>query len=256
MAKASEKQKNIYYIHFDSIDSTNTWTKENAHLLDPTQVTCITAQEQTLGRGRNLRKWLSPKGENIYATIYFCLPRSFPWLPNLGQILSLSCARILKEKGFFPKIKWPNDLLLEGKKVAGILCEVVTFDDRLGIVLGVGINVNMSEELLKTIDQPATSLAQLSGRTWHVEQILEPILQQFLKDLELLKNQGFPPFQQLYEDFLAFKGEQVSFNDGIEKIYGTCDSIDINGKLRLTLPSGERAAFTAGEIKFKKSGTN
>ena len=244
-------KKNIYYIHFDSIDSTNTWAKQNAHLLDAREITCITAQEQTAGRGRHLRKWLSPKGDNIYATLYFCLPRNFSSLSNLGQILSLSCAKVLQEKGFAPKIKWPNDLLLEGKKVAGILCEAVSFEENLGIILGFGINVNMSEELLSKIDQPATSLAQLSGRPWQLEQILEPILQQFLEDLEKLKIGGFSPFQKTYESLLAYKDELICFHDGADKIKGFCTSIGADGRLTMILESGEKATFAAGEIKFQ-----
>src|SRR5580700_2479453 len=177
--------KSINYIHFDTIDSTNTWTKKNAATLDSNQLTCVTALEQTAGRGRFSRKWLSPKGQNIYATLYFCLPKECSYLINLGQILSLSSISVLQKKGFSPQIKWPNDILLEGKKVAGILCETIVLEDKLGAILGIGMNVNMSQELLDTIDQPATSLAQLSGQTWSLEQILEPILKQFLKDLDI-----------------------------------------------------------------------
>ncbi len=283
--------KNINYIHFDTIDSTNTWTKKNAANLDPNQLTCITALEQTAGRGRFFRKWLSPKGQNIYATLYFCLPIGCPYLINLGQILSLSCISVLipkimqklaakprqspgieslttqsrelslrfssqllhdlgyKKKGFCPQVKWPNDILLNHKKVAGILCETVPFEDRIGIVLGIGINVNMSQELLDLIDQPATSLAQLSGQTWTLEQILEPIAKQFLIDLDLLKKQGFGPFRDEYEALLAFKGESITCNDGIQTLKGICHSINCDGRLNLLLPDGTMATLNAGELK-------
>jgi BirA family biotin operon repressor/biotin-[acetyl-CoA-carboxylase] ligase len=241
--------KNIYYIHFDTIDSTNTWTKKNAASLDPNQLTCVTALEQTAGRGRFFRKWISPKGQNIYATLFFCLPKQSPFLINLSQILSLSCIEVLKKKGFHPQIKWPNDILLDGKKVAGVLCETVSFEDRIGIVLGIGINVNMSKELLETIDQPATSLAQLSGQTWTLEQILEPVLKQFLKDLETLQEQGFEPFRPIYDQLLAFKGQAITCNDGIKTIKGVCHSIDPEGKLNLLLPDGKISKLSAGELK-------
>lgn len=245
-----ERFKSIYYIHFDSIDSTNTWTKNHAHELDPYQVTCVTAMEQTSGRGRWNHKWLSPKNQNIYATLYFCIPRTCPYIHNLGQILSLSCAKVLKNKGFSPEVKWPNDLLLNGKKVAGILTELVVFNQHFGIILGIGINTNMSQELLDTIDQPATSLSQLSGQTWTIEQILEPLLQQFLDDLALLQEQGFKPFQATYEALLAYKGKTISSSDGVKQFTGICHSINEEGRLNLLLPSGEMIALTAGEIKF------
>jgi BirA family transcriptional regulator, biotin operon repressor / biotin---[acetyl-CoA-carboxylase] ligase len=243
--------KNIYYIHFDTIDSTNTWTKKNAATLDPSQLTCVTAQEQTAGRGRFYRKWISPKGQNIYATLYFCLPRTCPHIINLGQILSLSCIAVLKKKGFQPKVKWPNDILLDGKKVAGILCETVSFEDRIGIVLGIGINVNMSQELLETIDQPATSLAQLSGQTWTLEQIIEPVLKQFMKDLDILLTQGFEPFRSNYEELLAFKGESIACHDGLKTVKGICHSINSDGRLNLLLPDGHITTLSAGELKLK-----
>lgn len=243
--------KNIYYIHFDTIDSTNTWTKKNAATLDPDQLTCVTALEQTAGRGRFFRKWLSPKGQNIYATLFFCLPKDSPYLINLGQILSLSCIAVLKKKGFLPQIKWPNDILLDGKKVAGILCETVSFDDRTGIALGIGINVNMTQELLDTIDQPATSLAQLSGQTWTLEQILDPVLKQFIKDLEILQAEGFDAFRLAYDQLLAFKGETISCTDGLKTIKGVCHSINSDGRLNLLLPDGQISTLSAGELKLK-----
>lgn len=243
--------KNIYYIHFDTIDSTNTWTKKNAATLDSNQLTCVTALEQTSGRGRFFRKWLSPKGQNIYATLYFCLPRECPYIINLGQILSLSSIAVLKKKEFSPQIKWPNDILLDGKKVAGILCETIFFEDRIGVILGIGINVNMSQELLETIDQPATSLAQLSGQTWTLEQILEPVLKQFLKDLDILLNKGFEPFRPGYEKLLAYKGETIAYNDGFKMIKGICHSINPDGRLNLVLPDGQVTTLSAGELKLK-----
>lgn len=244
------RPKNICFIHFDTIDSTNTWTKKNAATLDPNQLTCVTALEQTAGRGRFFRKWLSPRGQNIYATLYFCLPRAYPYLINLGQVLSLSCSAILKKKGFQPQVKWPNDILLAGKKVAGVLCETVNFEDRIGVVLGIGINVNMQNDLLETINQPATSLSQLSGQTWTLEQIIEPLLKQFIKDLEVLDLQGFKPFIQIYENLLAFKGQTISCMDGLKTLKGICHSINADGRLNLQLSDGQMVVLSAGELNL------
>ncbi len=244
--------KNIYYLHFDTLDSTNTWAKNNIHTLDPNHLTCITALEQTAGRGRFQRRWLSPRGQNIYATLFFTLQRMSKVVINLSQVLSLSCAHVLKSKGFSPQIKWPNDLLLSGKKVAGILCESVAMEnDQLGIILGIGINVNMTQELLNTLDQPATSLAQLSGHTWALEQILEPLLQQFLQDLERLTKEGFTPFIASYEELLAFRGQKITCSDGFQTHKGICHSINKEGRLNLLLDSGKITTLSAGEVKVQ-----
>ncbi|MBI2742704.1 MAG: biotin--[acetyl-CoA-carboxylase] ligase [Chlamydiales bacterium] len=241
-------RKNIYYLHFDTIDSTNTWAKKNAETLDPDHLTCITALEQTAGRGRFKRSWTSGRAQNITATLFFTLPKESTILSNIGQILSLSCALVLEKRGFSPQIKWPNDLLLSGKKVAGILCETVTLEKRLAIALGIGINVNMTEELLETIDQPATSLAQLSGHTWDLEQILEPVLKQFLIDLELLEKKGFSAFQEAYQARLAFAGQTITCADGMQNTRGTCHSVRDDGRLNLLLPNGSMTTVSAGEI--------
>jgi BirA family biotin operon repressor/biotin-[acetyl-CoA-carboxylase] ligase len=247
--------KNIDFIHFDTIDSTNTWVKKNGHTLDPKGISCITALEQTAGRGRFSRKWLSPRGD-IYATLFFTVPQGCPYLHNLGQLLAFSCAAVLKAKGFEAEIKWPNDLLISGKKVAGVLCETFSLNERTGIALGIGINVNMSDDLLKTIDQPATSLAQLSVQTWNLEQILTPLLEQFLKDLEQLQKHGFAPFQSSFQNLLAFKGKEISCHDGMKIIKGTCKGISKEGKLELSLPTGKSAFLTAGEVKSAEQNSN
>lgn len=242
------RSNHINYIHFTSIDSTNTWAKNNSNILDPGCITCITAQEQTAGRGRFFRKWLSPKGQNIYATLFFQLPKQAPYLSNLGQVLCLSCCSVLREKGFSPQIKWPNDLLIGGKKVAGILCEMISMGENFGIILGFGINVNMSQELLDMIDQPATSLAQQSGKSWRVEEILEAVVQRFTIDLDILERLSFSHFHKIYEQLIAYKGQLMSWSDGVKKVTGICQSISEDGKLNLLAPSGETITLSSGEI--------
>jgi BirA family transcriptional regulator, biotin operon repressor / biotin---[acetyl-CoA-carboxylase] ligase len=243
------KQRKIHYIHFDTIDSTNTWCKQSLSTLDLDAVTCITAQEQTAGRGRFLKSWLSPKGENIYASLVFTLPVGSSIAPHISQLLSLSCCTVLRGRGFDPQIKWPNDILLAHKKVAGILTEALIYKERMAVIAGIGLNVNMAPELLESIDQPATSLAQLSGQTWALEQILGELIEQFLSDLDLLEQKGFAFFHASYEKQLAFKGEPIQCTQGSDQISGICHSISKEGRLNLLLPSGEMKQLTAGEVK-------
>jgi len=241
-------KKDVIYIHFDTVGSTNNWAKAHAAELDPNRLTCITASEQTAGRGRFARKWVSPPGENIYATFYFCVPKGFPHLVNLGQILALSCASALRSLGFDPKIKWPNDILLAGKKAGGVLAETVDLKELRGCALGIGLNVNMGKEHLASTGQPATSLAQVSGRMWKLEEVLEPLLQQFLQDLEKLKKEGFGPFQAFLNELLAYKGQTISCRDGEALHEGICQGVDVKGTLELLLPSGQVVRILAGEV--------
>ncbi|MGL5627478.1 MAG: biotin--[acetyl-CoA-carboxylase] ligase [Candidatus Rhabdochlamydia sp.] len=234
------------YIHFATIDSTNNWTKRNTSLLNQNHISVITADQQTKGYGRFKRNWISPPG-NIYVTLFFTLPLDYPYLINLGQILVLACNHTLENKGFYTQLKWPNDLLLENKKVAGTLVEVIR-SEKLEIVLGMGLNVNMHEETLKEIDQNATSLMLFSGKAWVLGSILNPILYAFYNYLRLLSSSGFTHFQPIYQKLLAFQGQEISCQVGNQKMQGICHSINPDGTLNLQLSSGLMISLNAAEI--------
>ncbi|MGL4540690.1 MAG: biotin--[acetyl-CoA-carboxylase] ligase [Candidatus Rhabdochlamydia sp.] len=234
------------YIHFATIDSTNNWTKRNTSLLNQNHISVITADQQTKGYGRFKRNWISPPG-NIYVTLFFTLPLDYPYLINLGQILVLACNHTLENKGFYTQLKWPNDLLLENKKVAGTLVEVIR-SEKLEIVLGMGLNVNMHEEALKEIDQNATSLMFSSGKAWVLGSILNPILYTFYNYLRLLSSSGFTHFQPIYQKLLAFQGQEISCQVGNQKMQGICHSINPDGTLNLQISSGLMISLNAAEI--------
>lgn len=234
------------YIHFASIDSTNSWTKRNIALLNQNHITVITASQQTKGYGRLKRIWISSPG-NIYATLFFTLPLDYSYLINLGQILALACHHVLESKGFPLQLKWPNDLLLEKKKIAGILVEVLR-SEKLEIVLGIGLNVNTNEEHLKKVDQKTTSLMLFSKKTWELGSILNPILYTFYNYLRLLSSSGFTHFQPIYQRLLAFQDREIVCQVGNQKIQGICHSINPDGTLNLQLPSGSMICLNAAEI--------
>ena len=243
-----KEYKHVNYIHFHSIDSTNTWVKNNVTMLDPNQITCITTQEQTAGRGYFQRKWVSPKNVNLYATYYFTVPlRSF-YIPNLGQVLSISCCKMLRKLGFSPKFKWPNDILIDQRKIAGILCETTPVGDSLGIILGIGLNVNMTSTTLHEIDQPATSLKFISEQEWDIKKILTKLSSCFLESLSVLKSEGFKPFAPFCDEFLASKGEKVTFLDGGRLLSGICHTLSNSGALILLSDSGEEIEVVAGTM--------
>lgn len=239
----------IEQTHFETIDSTNNWAKLNAHLFDQNKIQLITADQQTGGRGRFNRTWVSPAFQNIYATFCFQFDIKRSDLQNIPQVLSLSTLKILKQLNFQPKIKWPNDILISNKKLAGILCETVIFEQSLTIILGIGININMSSEYFEKIDQPATSLKALSGHDFSIQEVLDLLKHQFQQDLELFLRKGFEPFVQSYLDhFFVSKGDPLSFQDGKMKIEGKFDSINLDGTINLRLENGELKRFISGEV--------
>lgn len=244
--------KSIHTVCFDTIDSTHSWGKKNFHTLDWANLTFITAAEQTAGYGRNKRKWLSSRDLDILATFCFTLPITFGFTANLGQILALAASALLEECGLCPEIKWPNDIRVGGRKIAGILCETfipeISTNQKLAIVLSIGLNGNTPSALLEQIDQPATSLLQLTNHVWDLDTLRTTLLNTFIKHLEILISQGFAPFYEKYQQLLSFKGKKISYFDNKQLIEGICEGILPDGRLKLLLPNGEKLLLSSGEI--------
>lgn len=236
-------------IHLDTVDSTNAYAKTHGASFAPDKITCITAEEQTAGRGRYQRKWVSPRGVNLYATFYFRMPVNTLHLTSLGQLITFSFASVLTHEGLHPKIKWPNDVQLHGKKVAGALCETVFHQHFVEIILGIGINVNMEAKDLAAIDQPATSLKQQTNRSWEKKEVLKKLMKEFSSDLETFKRGGFTPFRSAFENLLAHKGQKVRCFDGKKEWVGICHSLTNEGQLNLLLPDQQIHTVLAGDIK-------
>ncbi len=236
-------------IHLEKVNSTNTYAKENYRHFDLNQLTRITADEQTAGRGRFKRPWVSPKGENIYLTYFFTSEKKLMGLNNLAQILSLSITKLLGKEGLSPQIKWPNDVLINGKKIAGILCETIDLHDKFGVVLGTGININMPKEALDKIDQPATSLFVEKGKVYETESLINPLEGFFLEDYHLYERDGFKPFYMSYDALLTHKGKPITLKQNGHSISGTLHSLNPDGRLNILLDSGEIQTLSFGEIK-------
>ena len=155
-------------LYLETVDSTNKYAKEN--LANFNDKTLIYADYQTAGRGRLNRKWESNSGDNLYASIVLKPSKELKEIySNLTQYLSLVLAETIEEylnseANIYPKIKWPNDVRINGKKISGILAESVLEKGALeGIILGFGVNLNCCQKDLEKIDQPATSLNLETG---------------------------------------------------------------------------------------------
>ncbi len=238
----------INCLHFDVLDSTNTWSKENFNSFDPKKITLVTSSQQTAGRGRYKRPWISPPGQNIYATFTLFLEKTRTDIANLSQIAALSVVHTLEASGFNPFLKWPNDILIHKKKVAGILCETLMKDNLLVVIIGIGININMPSETCATIDQPATSLKVESGKEFSIASILQSLQKCFLNDIERFIEEGFSIFLNDYTKHLIHKkGDHLVLNG----VRGTFQTIDKDGALIMQLEDGGEKKFFSGEIEIK-----
>lgn len=233
--------------HFSTIDSTNNWGKEHAHELPHDKITLVTADTQTAGRGRFKRKWESPPGQNIYATFCFFV-ENVNGIGNIPQILAISAATVLRKLNFNPTLKWPNDVLISDKKIAGILAET-TVVDKMCMVLGIGLNVNMPRKILYTIDRPATSLMAETGHSFDRELVLKKLQDEFSKSLGIFFSKGFSPFLEIYRAYMPKDSSKIlRFHDNRMIWEGTLHSINPDGSLSLKLSNGELKTFIAGEI--------
>lgn len=233
---------------FETLSSTQDWAKEHLDEFDRKKIACITADEQTKGRGRFQRRWVSPPKKNLYVTFVVRLAVNALHLTSLAQLLSLSLAKLLIARSLCPEIKWPNDVRLSHKKLAGVLCETSYQKTYVDLFLGIGINVNMGMDELERIDQPATSLLVETGREWDRRDLLLSLKKQFLQDFTLFREKGFTPFHNELENLLAFKHKEVEVFDGKRTWRGILHSLTSDGQLNLYLADGRMLTIASGDM--------
>lgn len=211
-------------LSFNEIDSTNTYAKKNALVLE--DKTVILSQTQTQGRGRKDHVWVSDDGG-----LYFSLllkPQRTQHIAIMTLAMCLSICKTLETYGLKPSIKWPNDVHINGKKISGILAEAVAEPDMdIALVLGVGLNI--SQEHLEDVGQPATSL-KLEGVVEDKNVFLKKLLDAFLELYPKVIDGGFPLIKEDFMSRFPFVGKTVTIGNDKGVIKGISD----NGTLILT----------------------
>jgi BirA family biotin operon repressor/biotin-[acetyl-CoA-carboxylase] ligase len=213
-------------LFFDTLSSTQ---EEARRLYDGGEILAVVASHQTHGKGRRGHTWVSKKGESLLVTFAFSLPLNSLHLESLGLVAAHSLSTLLKPH--FPiQIKWPNDLLIQEKKVAGILCEVSQKQDALHLFLGIGLNVNQTE--FPPLDFPATSLRLASHHPWDIPSLLSSLQTSLQNDLHLFRLHGFEPFKAPVENLLAYRNQLVQAGEH----QGLLHSLSSSGLLNLYHP--------------------
>jgi len=212
--------------------------------------TLIVADKQTSGKGRLGRKWFSPPGRGIWMSLIL-RPKIPPAkAPGLSLCTGLALIQSIKDKtGLEADLKWPNDCLIEGKKVAGILLELSAELDKVNfIIIGVGINVNQSQsDFPKNLKGKATSIFLESGKRFSRVELLKGFLQRFEKIYMNFKTFGLKFYREEIKSSSSLLGKKVKLLYGKEKLKGLAKDIDENGSLILETRKGERTV-TAGEV--------
>lgn len=212
-------------IELETVDSTNDWARRSIETLEDKAV--ITAEVQTNGKGRKGRTWISDSSENTYLSIVL-KPEKPDFICNITQYTGLVVSKTMESYGLTPEIKWPNDILINGKKVCGILCESVFSGENLkGVIIGIGVNINSSKEKLSKIDKPATSLSSELNQQIDKKTFLKKLLEEFFLYYDSYIDEGFSFIKTEYTSRARFIGKEITV-DG-EK--GLAQGITENGEL-------------------------
>lgn len=241
--------KEIFY--YDSIESTNTRAKEIA--LQTKEGALVVAEEQTSGKGRLGRSWLSPKNKGVYMSVIL-KPDTDPG--DVAKLTLLGAAGIhlaLKDIGIESQIKWPNDIVIDGKKVAGVLTEM---HSELGVinylVLGMGINANVkAEEMPEDLKDKATSLRAVIGKEIDRRDLFVKLVTR-IDDLykEFLESHQIDRAIQICIDNSAVIGKEINIYQGKTKRKGRAIGLNNNGELVVEFDTGVENLFS-GEISIR-----
>jgi BirA family biotin operon repressor/biotin-[acetyl-CoA-carboxylase] ligase len=210
--------------------------------------TVVVAERQTAGRGRHGRSWVSREG-NLYFSAVF--RPTMDTLPFLSMIAGVASSRAIRKiTGLDPRIKWPNDVILDGKKVGGILVESAVEGEKvLYAIVGVGINVNLDTEKLEDIAGHATDLNTAAGRSVPREEVFRQLLHD-LDSLYLQMIQGESPLPE-WRTLVETLGQRVQARWGEDYYHGLAEGLDELGNLQLRLDDGQLITLTAGDVTLQ-----
>jgi BirA family biotin operon repressor/biotin-[acetyl-CoA-carboxylase] ligase len=239
---------------FDRIGSTNdaarTWASAGASAGAP-DLALLLAEEQTAGRGRLGRRWFTPPGAALaFSLVLRPQPVERNVIPLYSALGALAVVSALEgEYGLRPEIKWPNDVLLHGRKLCGVLAEAAWLGERAeSVILGVGLNVSAAS-VPASPDFPATCLEAASGRAIDRLALLHDILAALLAWRPRLASQEFIP---AWEARLAYRGAQVhAWAEGMPIRAGRVEGLERDGSLRLRSAKGESFSISFGEVHLR-----
>ena len=235
---------NAPLIHLPEVDSTNLWAKANLDKLAPAGVVWTTCQ--TAGRGRLGRGWTNAAGQGLYLTSGYTAKTVQPSTLPLFSALAVQRALTTVLGPLDLKVKWPNDLILNGKKLVGILCEGTAG----GIVSGIGTNLAQDQAYFDALNLPHGTSLVLEGLTVN-DPMIEQLAAAYAEELTgprfaVWAAEGFAPFLEEYRALCINLGRPVKFEGG----QGVAEQVDEEGRLIVRTEAGEQKDFT-GEVSVK-----
>lgn len=235
-------------VYLETVESTNSYCKE--HLAELSDGTVMHAANQTSGRGRFSRKWIDLGRGNLFMSFVLKPHAKFREnYSNLTQYLSVVLCKVLDEYGVNPEIKWPNDVLVNGAKIAGILAETVVQGKKFrGIILGIGVNLNTEPQRLSSVkDKIITALNIEIGESIDLDAFRSRLTGKFFEHYEDFLEGGFSYIKNEYIKRACFLNREISVKVFDEEKRGFAEAV--NDKGELILKNNEREfVLTIGDI--------
>lgn len=242
---------------FDTLPSTNDYLMTKIHQpleTHPGNWVCL-AEHQSQGKGRQGRHWFSPYGKNLYFSILWRFNLEAGELSGLSLATALAVVKTL-EQHHIPNlgVKWPNDILWQSKKLAGILIELSAEAHSVSnAVIGIGINVAMPISLGDTISQPWTDLEQITGHYIDRNILAGNLLNQLMQTFALFQNQGLSPFINEWQERDLALNQPLTLTTAKGILQGTGRGINDKGHLLIEMKEGHIQTFASGEVSIQVS---
>lgn len=235
--------------YFDEIVSTNGFMLDHTTELKNGDV-CV-AEYQSAGRGRRGRTWVSPYGHHLYFSLFWTFPQGMAQAMGLSLVVACTLVEVLKSFGVENiGVKWPNDIYLDNKKLAGILIEMSgQADSQCQLIIGVGVNMAMSEEQGKGIEQPWSDLSELVDMPDKTALVIA-LQKQLKRDIQLFEREGLAAFKTRWQAADLFYGREIRLLMGEKSVEGICRGVDEQGAVLLETADGVQA-FIGGEISLR-----
>ncbi|NNE97963.1 MAG: biotin--[acetyl-CoA-carboxylase] ligase [Pyrinomonadaceae bacterium] len=238
-------------LRHDILDSTNSQALKQAKL-GAKEGLCILAKEQTSGRGRQGRNWVSGKNSGLYFSIVLRPNIDTKYLSLITLMTSVVVYEVLVDRfGLVPDIKWSNDVLIGEKKVSGILAETSDTPGGLAVVVGIGINLN-SGNISGELSDTATSIRQETGKDPDIEKLLTSLTSFFSFFYDLLQGENGPGIirKEWAKRSSYIDGKAVRATLENKTVSGTTCGLDENGALRIKTESGRIESIQAGDVEM------
>ncbi|WP_299494161.1 bifunctional biotin--[acetyl-CoA-carboxylase] ligase/biotin operon repressor BirA [uncultured Shewanella sp.] len=245
----SATQQRCFY--FNELASTNAFLLKHIDELKSGDI-CV-SEYQSAGRGRRGRTWLSPYGCHLYTSMFWSFPQGMSQAMGLSLVVACSLVNVLEAFGVSGLgVKWPNDIYLNHKKLAGVLVEMSgQTDSECNVVIGIGINMAMPSAQGDTIDQPWSDLSELQSKPSKTDLVIA-LQKQLQMDLHLFEEQGLAAFMSRWQKADLFLNQAVTLSMANNEVMGICKGIDEKGAILLETREGV-TAYVGGEISLRNA---